>query len=612
MIWIFVFCSFIFLSFIQESVAQARAYAYPYYGDFSFQRQSPIYTMKRVGDRIFAGTERGLFIIEKDQIRKIINDPVDIVNKDYLICSHNKSKKVWKFNSDIPLQLAYNNYPKINSVANHLGITWLATSKGLFELLLEDRKNNNQQPYLSPKDRAEAQKKAQSFNGNRIFKSLNVNAILSTDNLLWIGASNGLHLMQGANENNIKHLIKNKNITAFTIYQEHVWIGSDKGELWKVPKNNPPNKLNDKHKVRSDALKDHSIHQLEFDPKGRCWIAAGHQIFRFDFEPKTSKDNVPYVYDQQLGFNCQSNTSFAIDQDNVVWIGTEGNGIYSIDPALRIHLDYNKSLTCHGDLDTLKLRLEGGEKPYTYSFNKTRFTDSIPVSTDTDSLSFELGGGVYKLTVRDAIGDERTANIVIKQPQPFNVKIRHIEYVKKKEKHYVFAKINGGVEPPKYLWSNGDTERTISSLKADGSIWSVSVTDRTGCKASNHFIYKDSLTLGDAIVGYSLLFDMDSTKIKTEIIPILESVASFMIENPKWKFEVQGHTNLLPSKKYALDLSTSRAQAIHQFLIQKGVPQKQITYKGYGKSKPIHFDENNDPKKRTENQRVAFKLLAKD
>jgi outer membrane protein OmpA-like peptidoglycan-associated protein len=72
--------------------------------------------------------------------------------------------------------------------------------------------------------------------------------------------------------------------------------------------------------------------------------------------------------------------------------------------------------------------------------------------------------------------------------------------------------------------------------------------------------------------------------------------------------EVGGHTNSLPADEYCDRLSTARAKAVVEYLIEKGVDPGKVQFKGYGKKKPIA--DNKTRFGREKNQRVEIKILS--
>jgi len=64
----------------------------------------------------------------------------------------------------------------------------------------------------------------------------------------------------------------------------------------------------------------------------------------------------------------------------------------------------------------------------------------------------------------------------------------------------------------------------------------------------------------------------------------------------------------LPDDEYCDRLSTSRAKNIALYLYERGIPQSQISYKGYGKRQPIATNQTVDGRRR--NQRVEIKIVS--
>ena len=73
------------------------------------------------------------------------------------------------------------------------------------------------------------------------------------------------------------------------------------------------------------------------------------------------------------------------------------------------------------------------------------------------------------------------------------------------------------------------------------------------------------------------------------------------------KISIQGHTNALGTDDYNLNLSQSRAKVVFDFLTEKGIDEKRLSYEGFGELKPI---ENNDTEiGKRKNRRVEFLIL---
>lgn len=122
-------------------------------------------------------------------------------------------------------------------------------------------------------------------------------------------------------------------------------------------------------------------------------------------------------------------------------------------------------------------------------------------------------------------------------------------------------------------------------------------------------LQREKLHEGKTIRIKSLFFKADSSCIEANSFPVLDELFQFLVENPDLIIEIGGHTNTLPSVVYCDSLSTARARAVTEYLVGKGVPPRQLKFKGYGKRKPLIADDRFSPSARQKNQRVEIKIL---
>jgi outer membrane protein OmpA-like peptidoglycan-associated protein len=98
---------------------------------------------------------------------------------------------------------------------------------------------------------------------------------------------------------------------------------------------------------------------------------------------------------------------------------------------------------------------------------------------------------------------------------------------------------------------------------------------------------------------------------KADILPVMHSdldrLANFMIDHPKLKLEISGHTDSQGDEESNLRLSQARADAIKAYLIyQFKIAASRIEARGYGSSKPIVEEKSEDERKL--NRRVEFEI----
>lgn len=107
-------------------------------------------------------------------------------------------------------------------------------------------------------------------------------------------------------------------------------------------------------------------------------------------------------------------------------------------------------------------------------------------------------------------------------------------------------------------------------------------------------------------------FDFDSSEIKlTESLSLkISEIVQFLSDNPQVKIEVIGHTDSLGSDAYNLALSTQRAKAVAQLVINRGVSKMRVSVVGKGENEPIVT--NSTAIGRAQNRRVEISERGKN
>lgn len=103
-----------------------------------------------------------------------------------------------------------------------------------------------------------------------------------------------------------------------------------------------------------------------------------------------------------------------------------------------------------------------------------------------------------------------------------------------------------------------------------------------------------------------VLFDFDKSELLESSIEELESLYEYLKEHPELFIEIYGHTDNIGTPKHNKELSTERAKAVSQYLINKGLMKGRINYFGYGSERPI--TNNNSEEGQAQNRRVEFQL----
>jgi outer membrane protein OmpA-like peptidoglycan-associated protein len=104
----------------------------------------------------------------------------------------------------------------------------------------------------------------------------------------------------------------------------------------------------------------------------------------------------------------------------------------------------------------------------------------------------------------------------------------------------------------------------------------------------------------------AILFDRNSTAMKSGAKQQLEKMAEVMARYPENDILVTGHTDNTGSEKYNQDLSERRAKTVKNYLILKGISAGRITSMGFGETMPVA--SNATPEGRQKNRRVEIEI----
>lgn len=104
----------------------------------------------------------------------------------------------------------------------------------------------------------------------------------------------------------------------------------------------------------------------------------------------------------------------------------------------------------------------------------------------------------------------------------------------------------------------------------------------------------------------SVYFDVDRSSLRRESVQALDRLVEFLKRFPRVTIEVQGHTDSDAEEEYNMDLSISRAFAVRQFLLNKGIDDSRVEARGYGEERPIA--PNTTPAGKQLNRRVMVEI----
>lgn len=109
-------------------------------------------------------------------------------------------------------------------------------------------------------------------------------------------------------------------------------------------------------------------------------------------------------------------------------------------------------------------------------------------------------------------------------------------------------------------------------------------------------------------------FDYNKSTLTDEAKSLLDKEVQVLKENPKMKVRMAGYTSAKGTEKNNQKLSERRANAVRDYLIEKGIAKERITTIGYGRTKPALYEvspEDIHSKEAHANMRVLFEIIVK-
>lgn len=105
-------------------------------------------------------------------------------------------------------------------------------------------------------------------------------------------------------------------------------------------------------------------------------------------------------------------------------------------------------------------------------------------------------------------------------------------------------------------------------------------------------------------------FGLGSAVLDPRSYELLDRIAQVLLEHPKLKLIVEGHTDDTGSDEFNETISLKRAGAVKQYLAAKGVYPDFIRVYGFGKKRPITGDTSD--RGRALNRRVEFRITTRE
>ncbi|WP_157069404.1 OmpA family protein [Sandaracinus amylolyticus] len=128
--------------------------------------------------------------------------------------------------------------------------------------------------------------------------------------------------------------------------------------------------------------------------------------------------------------------------------------------------------------------------------------------------------------------------------------------------------------------------------------------DDDGCPDRGTVVIEEN----SIIILEKIYFETDSAQIQSRSFPIIDAVAATLIGNPHITLvEIQGHADERGDDEYNLRLTSDRAAAVVEALVQRGVARDRLRSGGYGERCPV--DPRHTAEAWEQNRRVEFKII---
>lgn len=135
----------------------------------------------------------------------------------------------------------------------------------------------------------------------------------------------------------------------------------------------------------------------------------------------------------------------------------------------------------------------------------------------------------------------------------------------------------------------------------------VNVANLTEYKEIVVDLYLNPIEKGQTIRLNNIFFDSGKYDLLPESHAELNRLYNVLQTNKRIKIEIGGHTDAVGSDANNMTLSNNRANAVMQYLVNKGIAKERLSAKGFGETKFISTNDTEEGKQL--NRRVEFVIL---
>ncbi len=136
---------------------------------------------------------------------------------------------------------------------------------------------------------------------------------------------------------------------------------------------------------------------------------------------------------------------------------------------------------------------------------------------------------------------------------------------------------------------------------------SIELVENNAGNTTTKDFYLTPIGKGDVILLNNVYFETAAYELLTASYSELNHLVALLNQNPTLSIILEGHTDIVGDKQANIELSQKRVNAVKNYLIDKGIATTRIQTKGWGSSKPLNANGNDEERK--VNRRVEFRVL---
>ncbi len=107
----------------------------------------------------------------------------------------------------------------------------------------------------------------------------------------------------------------------------------------------------------------------------------------------------------------------------------------------------------------------------------------------------------------------------------------------------------------------------------------------------------------------NIYYETNKYEILPESEPELNVLVDFLNSNKQLKVEIQGHTDSSGNPEDNMVLSQNRAKSVVDYLVENGIAESRLQFKGYGDTLPVASNDTDEGKRL--NRRTTIKIIEK-